>query len=64
MLQLIKRDYLINQMYFVIILMAIPAIYIFDISPLFMYMFIMFGVLFNVFYYDDHNHVYRAVFGK
>lgn len=61
MLQMIKRDYLINGMYFLFITLAIPFIYIVNISPIFVYFAIVVGAIFNVFYYDDHNHVGRFI---
>lgn len=61
MLQMMKRDFLINSMYFLIVLFVIPFVYLLDFSPIFIYMAVIFGCVFNIFYYDDHNHVSRAI---
>lgn len=61
MLQMMKRDYLINKIYFLMIFLAIPFLYTLDLSLLFMYLTIIVGAIFTVFYYDDYNHVYRAL---
>lgn len=61
MLQMMKRDFLINRFYFLIIFLALPVFYVMDLSPLFMFAGMMLGGLFNVFYYEGHNHVNRFI---
>lgn len=61
MLHLMKRDYYVIHLYMLVILLAIPFIYIAQISSLFAYVGIMMGFIFNVFYYEGHNHVSRYI---
>lgn len=61
MLQMMKRDYYINKSYFLIVLLIFPFIYVLDISPQFIYAGIIVGCIFNLFYYDGHNHVSRYI---
>lgn len=59
MQHMMKRDYVLNKMMFFIVSLFIPLIYIFQVSPLFIYSGIILGVIFNLFYYDSHNQVNR-----
>lgn len=59
MVQMIKRDFLINRMYFLSIFIIIPLIYFVNLSPLFIYLGIIFGYVFNMFYYEQHNKTNR-----
>lgn len=61
MLQMMKRDYIINKVYFLIVILLVPFIYALDMSPQFIYVGIVVGCIFNVFYYDGHNHVSRYI---
>src|SRR5699024_2153283 len=61
MVHMIKRDYYINFLYVLIIILALPLIYWAQISPLFAYLGVIIGFIFNVFYYDNHNHVSRSI---
>jgi len=61
MVHMIKRDYYINFLYVLIIILALPLIYWAQISPLFAYLGVIVGFIFNVFYYDNHNHVSRSI---
>lgn len=61
MIEMMKRDYYINQMYFLFVVIFIPFIYVFNLSPLFIFIGMMIGSIFNLFYYDNHNHTNRFI---
>ncbi|WP_058949212.1 ABC-2 transporter permease [Oceanobacillus picturae] len=58
---LMKRDFYINAIYFLIIALAIPALYIIEMAEFYLYFGIMMGFLFNLFYYDHRNNVNRFI---
>lgn len=55
MIQMIKREYVLNKLFFLSVYLLFPFIYLVNISPIFMYFGIILGYIFNLFYYDHHN---------
>ncbi|MDY0409039.1 ABC-2 transporter permease [Virgibacillus soli] len=61
MVQMMKRDYMLNKIYFFFILIGVPILYIFQYIPTTMFIVMTLGLVFNVFFYEDRNHVTRAI---
>ncbi|MFD2628623.1 ABC-2 transporter permease [Oceanobacillus kapialis] len=58
---LMKKDFYINGIYYLIILGLIPLFYVMETDQYYLYFGIMIGFLFNLFYYDHRNHVNRFI---
>ncbi|WP_404454574.1 ABC-2 transporter permease [Oceanobacillus kapialis] len=58
---LMKKDFYINGIYYLIISALIPLFYVMEVDQHYLYYGIMIGFLFNLFYYDHRNHVNRFI---
>ncbi|AXI10113.1 hypothetical protein CV093_15700 [Oceanobacillus sp. 143] len=61
MLQMMKKEFQLNLMSIILVIILIPAAYVLNISSSFLYIAMAFGFIFNAFYYDGKNHVNRFI---
>ncbi|OZU88173.1 hypothetical protein CIL03_13710 [Virgibacillus indicus] len=59
MAQLVKKEFQLNIIYLIFIILFIPFSYVMDMPSTFIFIGAMLGFLFNAFYYDSKNHVNR-----
>lgn len=61
MIQMLKRDFYLNRMVIGIYILFVPLIYIMNTDPFYIYGGATTGLVFNVFFYDNKNHITRFI---